>query len=248
MSVLGAYVVGASFGQYRETHETPLPLIGVFTGKAGLSERHLKEQNQNALGRSRGPPETEPGWTSNAVLQTYQDGTVVVYRHMSLTYQLCKQFFWGHVERHGVNNLEHRKKRNLSNDLTAPSLRGGLAAATVRGLLINRNPHLSGAVFGIVVLCAVAVIVFLVLRVLLARRGLCNQQREDGLQDGVQQLLLQYGLQIREQPKYVCFIYFPVDQRLSDEHKHGYGALLRHLLQTLAAIISICVTVSDGRL
>lgn len=69
-------------------------------------------------------------------------------------------------------------------------------------LFISINPHLSSTVFGIVILCAISiVIIFLILRVLLTRWGLCNQQREDGLQDGVQQLLLQYSLQIREKQK-----------------------------------------------
>lgn len=39
--VLGAYVIGTSFSQHSQTHEPPLPLIGVFTGEAGLSEGHL---------------------------------------------------------------------------------------------------------------------------------------------------------------------------------------------------------------
>lgn len=56
---------------------------------------------------------------------------------MLVTYQLCKQFFWGHVERHGVNNLENQKK-NLSNNLI--QLHSGLvsAAATVRGIQNRR--------------------------------------------------------------------------------------------------------------
>lgn len=47
LDVLGAYVVSTSFSQHSKTHETSLPLIGVFTGKAGLSEGHLKHTNQH---------------------------------------------------------------------------------------------------------------------------------------------------------------------------------------------------------
>lgn len=66
-------------------------------------------------------------------------------------------------------------------------------------MLLNTNNHLSSTVLGIVIVCAVSIIIiFFILWVLLTRGGLCNQHREDGLQDGVQQLLLQNYLQITE--------------------------------------------------
>lgn len=74
----------------------------------------------------------------------------------------------------------------------------------IQDLKIRNMSHLSSTVFGIVILCAISIVViFLILRVLLTGWRLCNQQREDGLQDGVQQLLLQYSLQ----RKRIYFVY-----------------------------------------
>ncbi len=56
-------------------------------------------------------------------------------------------------------------------------------------------PHLSSTVFGIVIVCAISAVILLILWVLLTGWRSCNQHREDGLQDGVQQLLLQHRLQ-----------------------------------------------------
>lgn len=55
VNILGAYVVSTSFSQHCKTHETPLPLIGVFTGKACLSERHLKQTHRNTLSKRQVP-------------------------------------------------------------------------------------------------------------------------------------------------------------------------------------------------
>lgn len=63
---------------------------------------------------------------------------------------------------------------------------------------INENTHLGSTVLGIVILCAIFIIVFLILWILFTRWGFCNQQGENGHQDGVQQLLLQNGLQMRK--------------------------------------------------
>ena len=58
LDVLGAYVVGTSFSQHSKTHETSLPLIGVFTGKAGLSQGHLKHKTQCNTFVKRQAPES----------------------------------------------------------------------------------------------------------------------------------------------------------------------------------------------
>lgn len=42
--LLRPYVVCTSFSQHSKTHDTSLPLIGVFTGKAGMNEGHLKHK------------------------------------------------------------------------------------------------------------------------------------------------------------------------------------------------------------
>lgn len=59
-------------------------------------------------------------------------------------------------------------------------------------------PYLSSTVFGIVIVCAISAVILLILWVLLTRWRSCNQHREDGLQDGVQELLLQHRLQSPE--------------------------------------------------
>lgn len=48
--------------------------------------------------------------------------------------------------------------------------------------------------FGVVIVCAISTVVLIVLWVLLTRWGSCNEYRENGLQDGVQQLLFQHRL------------------------------------------------------
>lgn len=55
--------------------------------------------------------------------------------------------------------------------------------------------------FGIVIVCAISTVILLILWVLLTRRRRCSQHRENGLQDGVQQLLLQHSLQNRGRDK-----------------------------------------------
>lgn len=67
-------------------------------------------------------------------------------------------------------------------------------------------PHLSSTVFGVVIVCAVSAVVLLILWVLLTGWGSCNQHRENGLQDGAQQLLLQQSLESRERDKDFVFV------------------------------------------
>lgn len=47
MDLLSAYVVSTSFSQHSQAHDAPLSLIGVFTCKAGLCERHLIHKIQH---------------------------------------------------------------------------------------------------------------------------------------------------------------------------------------------------------
>lgn len=119
-------------------------------------------------------------------------------------------------------------------------------------LVIDINPHLSSTVFRIVVLCAISiVIIFLILWVLLTRWGLCNQQREDGLQDGVQQLLLQYSLQMRNTKLKVFFHLFTIllirDSCPLSGLITSMVKMLQHILQTLPVIILILVTYANLR-
>lgn len=62
-------------------------------------------------------------------------------------------------------------------------------------MIINTNNHLSSTVFGIIIVRAISAVILLILWVVLTRWGSCNQHRENSLQDGVQQLLLQHHLQ-----------------------------------------------------
>lgn len=68
-------------------------------------------------------------------------------------------------------------------------------------LHITENTHLGSTVLGIVILCAIFIVVFLILWILFTWWGLCDQQGENGHQDGVQQLLLQNGLQMGKKNK-----------------------------------------------
>lgn len=98
-----------------------------------------------------------------------------------ITYNILKEFLWRHMKRHGINYLEKHESSFIRFKLIKALL---MLMDSKSCIYFEIKAHLSSTVLGVIMFCVVFIIVF-ILWVLLTRRRLCDQQRENGLQNGV---------------------------------------------------------------
>lgn len=179
-------MVCTPFSQHSKTHEASLPLIWIFTGKAGLSKGHLLQTTkQNKTKQFNTLSESRYNSQGSELFQIY------------MTYQLLEQFLWRHMKSHSVNNLKTDKRTGqILFKITLSSCKVNFFDKKQQKstIYIKIVKHLSSTVFGTFIICSISAVVLFIFWVLLTRRWSCSQYRENGLQDWAQELLLQHSL------------------------------------------------------